>query len=600
MLAGPIYRVELVSVARRSRYYVMRVLYALLILLILWMSYIGAASFRSAGSLSIQQSSHLATGFFLSFSWMQLLAILAVAPAMAVGTIATERERRTIEYLFASDLSNMEIVLGKTLARLTLIGKFLLVSLPILLLFRLMGGIPADLVAGGFLIGGSTVLLVTALSVCVSVWSPRARDAMIRVYLLMAALFLLPLFLSAMAAGPASRGIGGTMVAMASDALNAINEINPLIVMIGAMGNRFSVGSTFDFAPVIHMTLWHLVLSVGCIALATAAVRRVHLREAGRGSKTKSNKPPGLHSKLMQGWRPALGQRPVVWKESFAGTARTRFGWMGVVAATLIAATVLGFTIVKFFETITSSQDYRRDEFIAYLSFLVGSIGVAIMLMLAARAAGSITQEKESDCWLSLLATPLTGKEILAGKFFGSLYAMRWPTAIIAFAWALAAVLNPSYLLVAVPMLITLLACASFAALLGLHFSMRSKTTLQSSASAMGTLLVLGGGYLMCCCPLAGFGGGAGSEIMIIMFAPCMPFLFGFPATFGTWDFGAEYFNSNGEFSYMFIAYALGTCGYAIASFVMWQNLSEQFDHKAGRVSARPLSDKPVTLVPVS
>ena len=42
--------------------------------------------------------------FFLSFSWLQILLILLVGPAMAVGTIATERERRTIEYLFVTDL----------------------------------------------------------------------------------------------------------------------------------------------------------------------------------------------------------------------------------------------------------------------------------------------------------------------------------------------------------------------------------------------------------------------------------------------------------------------------------------------------------------
>src|SRR5688500_338935 len=155
MITGPIFRVEMVSAARRRRYFVLRVIFAGLLLSILWMTFASSQYAVRAGGgqrLSISELAEIATTFFLAFSWMQLVGMLAVAPAMAVGTIATERERRTIEYLFATDLSNVEIVLGKTVARLLLIGQMVLVSLPILFLFRLLGGIPANLLAASFLI----------------------------------------------------------------------------------------------------------------------------------------------------------------------------------------------------------------------------------------------------------------------------------------------------------------------------------------------------------------------------------------------------------------------------------------------------------------
>ena len=38
MLLGPIFQVEMVSPARRKRYFVLRVLYAVLILLVMWTS----------------------------------------------------------------------------------------------------------------------------------------------------------------------------------------------------------------------------------------------------------------------------------------------------------------------------------------------------------------------------------------------------------------------------------------------------------------------------------------------------------------------------------------------------------------------------------
>ena len=116
MLPGPIFRVELISIARRRRYFVLRVLYAALILFVLWATYSSSRIYAlGTNEQSIRQSAMLAAGFFMSFSWLQMLAILFVGPAMAVGTIATERERRTIEYLFVTDLSNAEICWAKRL-----------------------------------------------------------------------------------------------------------------------------------------------------------------------------------------------------------------------------------------------------------------------------------------------------------------------------------------------------------------------------------------------------------------------------------------------------------------------------------------------------
>src|SRR5688572_2117752 len=111
MITGPIFRVELVSAARRRRYFALRVLYSPIILFVLWVTYEGVTQYNSAPAsgnpLRISQTAQAAATFFYTFSWVQVVGILLVAPAMAVGTIATERERRTIEYLFTTDLSNV-------------------------------------------------------------------------------------------------------------------------------------------------------------------------------------------------------------------------------------------------------------------------------------------------------------------------------------------------------------------------------------------------------------------------------------------------------------------------------------------------------------
>ena len=54
-----------------------------------------------------------------------------------------------------------------------------------------------------------------------------------------------------------------------------------------------------------------------------------------------------------------------------------------------------------------------------------------LLLLLAARASGLVTYEKERDCWHSLVATPLTGREIMRGKMWGNLYSIRWPLLVL-------------------------------------------------------------------------------------------------------------------------------------------------------------------------
>src|SRR5689334_20697917 len=107
MLLGPIFTADLVTSSRRTRYFLWRIAYGVLLLLTLWMNY-ESTSFRRP--INIGTAANLAEEFFGSFAYMQILAILAIGPAMAGGSIAQERERRTLEYLLATDLTTTEIV----------------------------------------------------------------------------------------------------------------------------------------------------------------------------------------------------------------------------------------------------------------------------------------------------------------------------------------------------------------------------------------------------------------------------------------------------------------------------------------------------------
>ena len=155
MLPGPIFNVELLTSARRPRYFVVRTIYASALLVVLWINYEGHGQLTSGYQATASQMAQRAATFFAMFSFIQLIAILLAGPAMIAGTIATERERRTIEYLFASQLSNAEIVLGKLAARLLHLLYLVAAGLPVLSMAMLMGGIEPAVLARVF-VGGAT------------------------------------------------------------------------------------------------------------------------------------------------------------------------------------------------------------------------------------------------------------------------------------------------------------------------------------------------------------------------------------------------------------------------------------------------------------
>ena len=113
--------------------------------------------------------------------------ILVTLAALAAGTIAQERERRTLDYLLASDLGSGEIVMGKFAARVVQVAYLMLAGLPVLALTRLLGGIDAASVVMVFIISLCTMLMVAAFSIMVSARSRKAREAVSSVYMVLLA-----------------------------------------------------------------------------------------------------------------------------------------------------------------------------------------------------------------------------------------------------------------------------------------------------------------------------------------------------------------------------------------------------------------------------
>ena len=75
MLLGPIFTADIVTSSRRTRYFLWRIAYGVILLFTLWANYESVTMMRQ---VNIATAASLAESFFSSFAFMQLLAIVAI------------------------------------------------------------------------------------------------------------------------------------------------------------------------------------------------------------------------------------------------------------------------------------------------------------------------------------------------------------------------------------------------------------------------------------------------------------------------------------------------------------------------------------------
>src|SRR5262249_47175000 len=199
---GAVLLYDLVRSARKGRFAMLRCVYALALLLVFlavyWEEFIGASLQLSrlwtGGTVHGTAVATRIPEFTESFSYrllgIQFAAAILLTPVCAAGAIAEEKDRRTLDYLLASDLSNAEIVFGKLLSRLAYLALIMLTGLPFLSLLQLLGGVDPSLVVVGLVVTLMTMLSLAGLSILNSVYTSRPLTAVIMTYAQAAAYLL--------------------------------------------------------------------------------------------------------------------------------------------------------------------------------------------------------------------------------------------------------------------------------------------------------------------------------------------------------------------------------------------------------------------------
>jgi len=474
----------------------------------LWLrvGYLGALLCVVLGSLVMTWQSgslaELAKGASQTFKWAstaQLLLMCFLAPVFTASAITQERDAQTFNILLSTPLSSPQIVLGSLGSRLYFVIMLLLSGLPIFLMTMVYGGVTTRQIVESFALCGSTAILTGALAIFVAMIGVGTRRTIFSFYLLIA-LYLLAVYLLGrwdktwIESAPAN--IAGLKMSWLTPlhpflALDvALNRINaPTLGHLTAYG---AISRNALANPSAAYVLWTTALALVLIVLSMFFVRR----------GAKYGETTFISNFLDRFRRHATGERtrkprtvwanPVAWREATARASAALVRW-AIILCGLVGSLVLLIYYLR--------GELPSGEVAMWLAGLT-AVQVAVAWLIATNtAATSMTKEKESKTIDLLLTTPLTSKYILWGKLRGLVSfaapLLAGPIVVLLLFATIALFRDETppvvWIETALELGALLVVYTALACVIGLRFSMTSKTNVSAVMSSVGLVIILGG-----------------------------------------------------------------------------------------------------------
>lgn len=583
-VVGPLFRHELVRIARRQRVTLWRCTYALCLVGIAAITFAVATQGFTTG-ISVGRTARISEGLFIGLLLLQFLMGAALIPQWTADAVAGEKEKQTLPFLLVTDLTSREVVLGKLAARLSQVLMFLLAGLPLFAALQLYGG--ADL---SFILCVSAALAATLLSasgaaILASVSERTTKQATKRAAQIFAAFTFWPMVAHWLCRawpkiGRFPESIGWSTYYVLDDLVDWINIGNPLFVG-GELVSQFKAGRSVMNAvyPMARdYTLFHLVAAILCVGLAVRRLRPTYAAEGDGPPRPRENVPRLLRPPP----RPSVGNWPVFWKALHCDARLGRTIWQFNL---LRAVYVFSFFIVPGILLAIVIQSRSMVGVAETAQIFVRGLTTVILAALCMHAAGlaalAIARERQKQTLDELLLTDLSTDEILAQKWLASFWSARWVMLWVLVQWVTGLALRVLHPLAVLPLALAWVAFAALATSLGLYWSVRTTTTQRANA-ATGLC-----GFALIALPVA--------ASMIVLLATDGRSGTGLlamtpPGTLGLMAFSPEDWIrlTRGDEVAMSLAVGCVACVifHAILAYVLWRAACRRFPQVIGRVSA--------------
>jgi ABC-type Na+ efflux pump permease subunit len=513
LFAGPIIAREVLTAPRPLRYYTARASYAFFLLIVMvtaWQALVGWSGGDTVGVLS-----RFGAVLFSYFSILQVSMMLFFAPLAAATSVAHEKDRRTFILLLMTDLSDIEIVLGKLVASVLQIFTMLATSLPVFVLCLYLGGVSPGQVADVFLVSAVTGVAGGAMGILVALGRDRTFQSLALTVLMVVMALVVG---SAIAAFLPEGSVLATSLspylavagALRPEAGELIGPLSRSSVLFAALG--LAVAAGLLAVSVVMLRRWNpgrnepreqreeegeVVETLYEVDDAAAAGTAVATEGPGPDGSAPARVGTGLHvprrthRRVVRRFAPhrEVWTNPIIWREL---KTRAYGNKPLIIKGAYVLAFALGMAVWMLSTTPTSGPWQGIKALIPPL------LGILSLVLINAQGVTSLTSERDTGALDLLLVTELSPKEFIYGKLYGVLYNTKemilLPLGMIVWMWwSGSATLEATLFLV-----VDFLLLAHFSAMLGLHDAITYTNSRQAIAHSLGTIFFLMLGILLC------------------------------------------------------------------------------------------------------
>ncbi|MFO0852560.1 MAG: ABC transporter permease subunit [Gemmataceae bacterium] len=501
-MLGPIFMREVTTVPRRRSHYGSRA--ALLGLL----GVLGVTAWQATVGFtrdpSIGETARFGLLLFQIIAYVELVLLIFFAALSAASAVAQEKDRRTFVLLLITDMRDYEIVLGKLLGSLLPITILLTVSLPLLAMLLLLGGIDPSQVIQAAAVLFTTAFAAGSVGGLVALWRERTFQA-----LALSVLFL-ALYLAL---------------------VQALATVGPLVTDTVAWGTVHAwldpfvaLRTVLDPPPEGWVGLppaygFALTMLLGCVLLNGFGIWKLRAWNPSgepimQREKTADDPEADLNPEELAAFRAKAHAAPgklrevtgnfVLWRE----TKTLAYGRRPLLVK---FAYGLVLALVLYFAVSTVYAPGGRPAFAAAYGLV--PIAILSLLLVAAQAVTSVTSERDGGALDILLVTDVSPYEFVFGKLLGVLWNTKEyliPPFLLAVYYAVAGLLTKTPAEVTAgerlaanlgPLVAVLGAVAvlfGFVLVLGLHVSLRLTNSRLAIVNTLATVFFLSVGTLIC------------------------------------------------------------------------------------------------------
>ena len=495
-LGGPIFSKELIISSKRKRNYFIRFAYPAILGTFLVFVWINVYSLGSSSTTLYQISQMARVGYYVSTAiiWFQFIVIQILAVMMLSTAIGDEIYHKTLGVLMTTPISSFQIVMGKLLSRLVQLLLIIAISMPVLSIMRVFGGIQWNYILSSVCITMTASIFAGTISLFFSIYNRQSHMVVSRTLLACFFLYAGPLIAYAIL-----RSLNYTFFS------NLIVElhlffINPFLQMLKNSSSRIPILPITLISWPYHCLIM-LGLSAAVILWSSFCVRKVGLRQiTGQAGLFLTRKERKIaDKKLLAGYSKTQASEkirdikwpPVIWREiSNPLIKQNRFATIISIILSFIFL-IAAYGLCIYYEVL--GKQGTQTVFILVYFFIV-------LIRTTTFASTSITSEKETRSWPILLLSTLTDKEIVFGKILGSCI-RAWPywliliTHIVVF--SLAGIIS---LYVFIPLMFVMASSVLLVSALGVMFSSICKRSSTSSTINTLAFLVFTLPITACCC----------------------------------------------------------------------------------------------------